>query len=1479
MPLQLDRQASSTSNASISSSTDGASYPHSTTSNSSSRSGNNNTTTTTRRRTSTGKKFGNKLKNKVKGKFIKRNRSSSSIKSMDSIASESFDNVSICSSDHAVNSKAIDGEVNNNVNVNDLSLIQEVAAESISRHASPIKKRLPPSNNDKRPSNHNMQGLTQIRSPPSSFQENNSTPLSPPTTISGTDAMGLFSKVTGPSPIKLTGGTNTRNMHLDISMDYSTHMDDNGNDDGDTNSSVEGTRIINNKMVLHAAKLLIKSEKEEKLQQPVTLFRRGMISNDALLSPRDTTTRLSLEIPKQSYQENNDRLVTTVSASDCMSQFSSIKSPSPMKMNHDDSIFNVSMNTTIDVAESVLDDDGGLVDQNGKAQEASSKASPGSTQQSSSRPRQSPRQSQNEGGKTKQKKVTHPSTIRSSRTSRRQTKPSAKAADQQEYNVDHSCSTPLERLARDIGNTLRSWNVHQGCDVHVPLDWGERMENVELGQEEQEESDTQSPKSPKQTYGEIEVQTPGDISMLSPGGVSMLSPGGVSMLSTSPSIMDNESVGTNNCMSMDQCERGFANRSRKFHSWLGKDESSPSNIISKSKSSPQPPQSRSPFKKDRGLSFTPPRSPLKTSKHYRVPTTPSSSTGIKQLLATKKVARERCHNGARCIRSKKIIFQTTGYSPQHDDDDSECTVSWNRRRYTIPLVLKLWDAPCFPTELPPTSSDSEESDDNLPRSLKPDISPSTYSLLGEFGFLSSSGSGRTFYEKDLSSAYNAGLTPQTGLTQDFSTLFNIGQHITLCLDESKTLQNNTDKDSDVENLFNDIHAYIENHIHDAVEAQRLALRERQAQCKKRQRQLLKQKQTKTRHEAKQKTQPHFGETEGHRDDIVGMSLQSQSWEEDDQIVFDNDSYDDEHVANNSDSDDSDESDSDGNGSILSNQGVYFNQQEIHAEVTSSLTSTLQTALNLAATENDCSMPVFGLWGDYNGDISSKHDNGNKGLMLPWIPTGQEDNLSESSDSYDDPFPEIEENTRKFLLSSPILSGSCQSSTGSSFRSTHRVYSIPDQVLPFHLSTLNGLANVLLGQCPPSNKVASVVLSAARHCYHWKQHERISQHWRLPIPSTDPSAVEMYQEKCRQQAIVILERASSPWVYRTLPMWGPSEGTPLLSLAASISWGVIPSTEGDSAADELPPLLQLPLKIRSSNFASTPSELLDLEYALQSAALNPIGIGIVEREDGQHDFGPREPIFFASAEFDMDAPCATLSANTRCVLAALLRCGSLGLDVLPGHLTKKEILSKLGRQERVQMAGESSSGEDTTADPEKILRKAIELAKVGPVTRRLIEALDWGEIDMDLSAADFDRATAEALQRIQSTAYPTPPVEVFSIGDMSNKMPAGNRLYSQSKGSPPGRLLSVLFAHMARLRTPPSMMRLWLSFVEILRTRYDVNESLPNLGFVPGLDNVGDNQHDHSHWGLHKADNRVLGHRADHAAFVNSSEPDPDRDHW
>ena len=1159
-------------------------------------------------------------------------------------------------------------------------------------------------------------------------------------------------------------------------------------------------------------------EVETKKSSPQLLFRPDIIFNKLhkSTSPRETTP--SSELSTQP---------ATVSATDCMSQFSSMKGPSPCKMNH--------FNFDVDLS---------LMDNSMELNVSSCSESHDPPVRDLSNYSRSPSQSSedDDGISVKQTKLNHPSTARNATRMRNHQQqansPSSSSSMllQQEYNVDHSCSTPLERLARDIGNTLRKWNVHDGCDWHVSLDWGEKMEGIaeELDDEESQE---------EMSIDESEEETNGQDA--EEDGVSTL------LLS-----MDNDSPTNNNAperMSFDLCERGFANRPRKIRisSWMD-DKNAQKGTTSIMKLDSLKPQSL-------------PSSTHKTKTRH--PPNPPQKRVSPKKAKTQTAGEERGHHGARCIRSQKIQFQTMGYTASSNEDSS----TWNRRRYNIPLILKLWDAPRSFTD---NSKCDEKRIDTIPRSLQPDISPSSYSILGELGFLSSCGTERQYYNNNNnplsyihSNKKNGHESLRIGLTQDISSLFNIGQHITLSLDTSQITPNNT---IDIESLFNDTRLYIENQIKEAMKARDRASQERRLR-KQRQHRLIKRKKSGTRRRQQEKG----SEPEESEDD---SALASQSMSLDvDEVVNEQISYDDNDGIHQESSDfESHDEDVDCGESCdvetLEDSDLHLNQQEIHAEVTALLTTILQTALNLAASDNDTSIPLFGLWGDYSGGLEEGRRSASS-----WIPSGLERELLQLEDmanvvQHDD---ESDEDLRsKLLLSSPALSGMCQSG---SFRSSHRLYFIPEQVLPLHLSTLNGLAYVLMG-AQGCQSIDGVILEAARHCYHWEQQgQGSSQDWRrISLTSNNAdvaSTVEEYRRKCRQQALIALESSSSSRMYKPEPIWGPSHGSPLLSLSASVSWGVIPSMKDDDAVDSPPPLLQLPLKIRSSNFSSTPSELIDMEHALQSAALNPLGTGVVEKEQGRHKFGPREPVFMASAKFDMDAPCATLSANTRCVLAALLRCGSLGLDTLPGHLTKKEALNNFSRQASSPVAGESTAG-DGLICPTKFLQTAMESAKVGLVTKRLVDALDWRDLETDMSHSEFDRALSDTLQRIHT--YPSPPAEVFGIADMNNKIHAPPGPRRQCKGSPPGRLLSVLFAHMGRLRTPPSMMRLWLSFVEQLRTRWDHNESLPNLGFVPGLDNDGDAQHDRPHWGLQRADARVLGHKADHAAFVNSSEPDPDR---
>jgi len=1015
-----------------------------------------------------------------------------------------------------------------------------------------------------------------------------------------------------------------------------------------------------------------------------------------------------------------------------------------------------------------------------------------------------------------------------------------------EYNVDHSCSTPLERLTRDVGNTLRQWNVHQGCDRHVSLDWMDKFLS----------STTSEDKATEQTVDNDDDDAQSLMSDVTKQDDHSTTTTNVAATATTDEE-EKEEILFSPVMSMDMCERGFATRSRRIDVWMGDEDNVDDELPNKITTTSPPPQQQQQQQSLASLGNHHHHHHHLATHHHHHPFPSLESDKRNTSHPTRR--NDPKFNGAQCIRRKKIEFQTVGFSPEIIDTDD--TMTWKRRRYTIPLVLTLWDGPYYiPLKTTEQTSDEVDAfqDDNdnddevndIPLSLRSDPSPSSFSLLGDLGMLSSSGTQRSFFHNDTNLittsktvAFDKSRSPlRTGFGQDLSSLFNVGQHITLCLDDVGF------NSGEVQSLYSDMYSYIENQIRLANEAHRASQKERALRLKK-------------MHRSKLQMEIDSKEEE---EEVIDFENEMKVQKE--ESPFDDTS---DTTASSDEELNQEEIGSYEEDSVFLKDYIRLNQHEMNNEVISLLASILHTALSLAASENECHIPVFGIWGEYREGLIDSNLTNNRGSKLfeggkcaapTWI-TPSTPHDRERADYDDD---------SKLFLSSPIIVGTCQTPT---FRSTHRVYSISQQNLPAHLSTLDGLSKVLLAHCPSNRNNARVSLTAARHCYYWNRNEVYTQNkkdqsWRDAgrISTEALSEVEMYEEQCRIQALQSLERASTNsrgyfWG-QSSPMWGPSEGNPLSSLSASVSWGVIPAEANNASSSNPTPLLQLPLKRRSA-IAPSPAELFEMDYALQSAALNPIGVGLSD----QSVVDPREPIFFASATFDNNAPCATLSANTRCVLAALIRCGSLGLDTLPGHLTKLDVLFNFSP--RVHSMGPSGEVEEIEIPESELkLREAIKTANVGSVTERLVDALDWRDAKIGSSANDF---------RIESTSYPEPPVA--SLHDYSNA--SGNMLVStkygvEGKAAPPGRLLSILFAHMAKLRTPPSMMRLWLSFVADLRTRWDRNESLPNLGIVPGLDS--DKRQDPAHLRLQPSNKRVLGHRADFAAFVNSSEPDPSREH-
>ncbi|EJK64731.1 hypothetical protein THAOC_14504 [Thalassiosira oceanica] len=146
---------------------------------------------------------------------------------------------------------------------------------------------------------------------------------------------------------------------------------------------------------------------------------------------------------------------------------------------------------------------------------------------------------------------------------------------------------------------------------------------------------------------------------------------------------------------------------------------------------------------------------------------------------------------------------------------------------------------------------------------------------------------------------------------------------------------------------------------------------------------------------------------------------------------------------------------------------------------------------------------------------------------------------------------------------------------------------------------------------------------------------------------------------------------------------------------------------------------LPLRIRSAG-RSSPSKRLDAEREFQSALLDPLC---------------PSASFAASARFDRDAACSPLSATVRCALASLLRCGSLDLGTLPGHLANREVVSGL-----------ASFWGFTASDTEKRLGRVMAEGEVGEVTGRIVEALWWGAGTVPTAARRPGGGIASAHQR-------------------------------------------------------------------------------------------------------------------------------------
>lgn len=329
----------------------------------------------------------------------------------------------------------------------------------------------------------------------------------------------------------------------------------------------------------------------------------------------------------------------------------------------------------------------------------------------------------------------------------------------------------------------------------------------------------------------------------------------------------------------------------------------------------------------------------------------------------------------------------------------------------------------------------------------------------------------------------------------------------------------------------------------------------------------------------------------------------------------------------------------------------------------------------------------------------------------------------------------------------------------------------------------------------------------------------------------------YRRECQRVVQDLLEEA---WGCkdRRLPLWG-SFDDPVASVYATTTWNgrqSCGSSAGDGNApapdneDVVEPLLTFPLRIRSRREVSR-RDYADMEEGVERTILDPTN--------------PSR--FCVQAYYDRDTNVSTLAANQRCVLAAMVRAATLPNETLLHHLTDASLVSQWDDE-----AGR------------RVATKLAERAHVGRKTRQIVDAMDWSTAVEELISVREAEYVVHAVMNGSLTAdFPSPPEDALHDDN--------DTLAPFRKSAPWGRLVSVLFAHMARLRALSSVALVWRVFCQELRRRWEGRESLPNMQYVPGLDPPP----------LELYEGRcfsTIGLKANFAAFLNCSEPDPDDYH-
>ena len=605
-------------------------------------------------------------------------------------------------------------------------------------------------------------------------------------------------------------------------------------------------------------------------------------------------------------------------------------------------------------------------------------------------------------------------------------------------------------------------------------------------------------------------------------------------------------------------------------------------------------------------------------------------------------------------------------------------------------------------------------------------------------------------------------------------------------------------------------------------------------------------------------------------------------------------------------------------------------QQARWVLTQLLSTWMQTALNCAAQNCQSCLPVFGLWGSYPSasllpstgsddksttSASSYHSNKSHSLasqgkkksskvkLAPfpaWLDAARalEGPLTQSSDAfiaeYDHyhgsspiqakkksspsklSFPSSPKKSKRRAAAArqaktlaslqnaryipSIISGRVLPTSQTYANFTCAVVQHPDLFLEGPQDCLSTWGNILLKHCGSedndSGTAPVVELNGAKHVYewsksntakrnraswrgvdpkdYWEQQQKVPmlesqaplstmQGWgNMDLPPTPAATsreeIEDYRSSCRSKALELLEKAMG-----TSNAWGPKED-PILALRATAVWkSQRVSSDDGSGSSCIQALGSFP---SPAGYDSSLS-FLDLKKPSQ---------------------------FKLQTFLDHRALEATLATNQRCVLACMVRTSTLAPLTLLRHLLWDEDIIE---------DWDHAAGNQAALD-------VAQQAKVAEATLTLVDVMDWKTCAEEMITQEEANAIVrEVMDGTSFYAFASPPEDMFvDQTSFTNRYPLLAPLF---QAAPVGRLLSDLFARMAKLRTPCSMALVWSMFCSELRQRWDMREPLPQMNFVPGLDPSPTEL-------ANRRKVSTIGVKAELAASLNCSEPDPDDQH-